>query len=79
MPTINFGKNIHLRAGVYAMLSDLRVYDYMRYMADFSLIYNTRIGSVSLAFTKYNFDSWNNSYLSFNFGMPLFGDRSLFY
>lgn len=79
MPTINFGRNIHLRAGVYAMLSDLKVYDYMRYMADFSLIYHTRIGAVSLAFTKYNFDSWNNSYLSFNFGLPLFGDRALFY
>lgn len=79
MPTIDFGRNFHLRAGVYAMLSDLKVYDYMRYIADFSLIYNTRFGSVSLAFTKYNFDSWNNSYLSFNFGMPLFGDRSLFY
>lgn len=79
MPTINVGKNFYLRAGVYAMLSDVKVYDYMRYMADFSLIYHTRIGPISLAFTKYNFDSWNNAYLTFNFGYPLFGERSLFY
>lgn len=79
MPTFSFGRNFHLRAGIYAMLSDQGVYDYMRYMADFSLIYHTRIGPVSVAFTKYNFDSWNNSYLTFNFGMPLFGERSLFY
>ncbi len=79
MPTISFGRNFYLRAGIYAMLSDLRVYDYMRYMADFSFIYHTRIGPVSLAFTKYNFDSWNNSYLTFNFGYPLFGKKALFY
>lgn len=79
VPTIGFGKNFSLRAGIYAMLSDLRIYDYMRYMADLSFIYNTRIGPVSIALTKYNFDSWNNTYLSFNFGVPLFGERAVFY
>lgn len=80
MPTFSLVKNFYLRAGFYAMLRDpLGVDDYMHYMTDLSFVYHTRIGPVSVAISKYDIDTTDNFYVTFNFGYPIFGKRGLFY
>lgn len=86
MPTFKLVDNLFLRVGVYAMLRDpitskehLKVKDYMHYIGDFSFVYHTRIGPVSLSATKYNFTTRNNLYVTFNFGYPIFGNKGLYY
>ena len=86
MPTFKLVDNFFLRGGVYAMLRepisgvpDFKVRDYMHYISDFSFIYHTRIGPLSLSLTKYNFSNKDNFYLTFNFGHPIFGNKGLFY
>ena len=80
MPTFKLFPNLYLRAGMYAMLRDsLVANEYIHYMTDFSFVYHTRIGPVSLSLTKYNLDTKNNLYVMFNFGYPIFGNRGLFY
>ena len=79
MPTVRIYKNLYARLGVFAMLRDKYNDEFMHYMADFSLVYHTPIGPVSLALTKYDFSSPNNLYLTFNFGYAIFGRKGLFY
>ncbi|MBR2330882.1 MAG: patatin-like phospholipase family protein [Alistipes sp.] len=80
MPTFSLVKNFYLRAGFYAMLRDpMGVDDYMHYMTDLSFVYHTRIGPVSIAVSKYDIDTTDNFYVTFNFGYPIFGKRGLFY
>ena len=80
MPTFSLYKNLYLRGGIYALLRDPLVVDeYVYYMTDLSLVYHTRIGALSLSLTKYDLDSWNNGYVTFNFGYPIFGRRGLYY
>ncbi len=80
MPTFSLMKNFYLRGGFYAMLRDPLVADeYMYYMADVSFVYHTRIGAVSLSVTKYDLKTWDNCFVTFNFGYPIFGKRGLYY
>ena len=80
MPTFELVKNVFLRGGFYAMLRDpLEVDDYMHYMSELSFVYHTRVGAVSLAVSKYDISTTDNFYVTFNFGCPIFGRRSLFY
>lgn len=80
MPTFSLIKNLYLRGGFYALLRDPLVADeYMYYMADLSFVYHTRVGAISLSVTKYDLESWNNCYVTFNFGYPIFGKRGLYY
>lgn len=80
MPTFELMRSFYLRASFYAMLRDrTSARDYMRYISDLTLVYHTRIGPVSLSLTKYDLDSWNNMYVTFNFGYPIFGRKSLYY
>ncbi len=80
MPTFSLMKNFYLRGGFYALLRDPLIADeYMYYMTDVSFVYHTRIGALSLSVTKYDLDSWNNCYVTFNFGYPIFGKRGLYY
>lgn len=80
MPTFSLARNFYLRGGVYAMLRDpIHSDDYMHYMTDLSFVYHTRIGPVSLAVTKYNFNTTDNFYVTFNFGYPIFGKKGLYY
>lgn len=37
------------------------------------------VGPVSLALTKYDLRNWKNTYLTFNFGYPIFAPRGTFY
>lgn len=80
MPTFELMKNFYLRGGFYAMLRDpLQQDDYMHYMTDLSFVYHTRVGALSLAVSKYDISTTDNFYVTFNFGCPIFGRRSLFY
>ena len=87
MPTFKLMDNFFLRGGIYAMLrepinnraADLRVREYVHYISDFSFIYHTRIGPLSLSLTKYNLSNKDNFYLTFNFGHPIFGNKGLYY
>lgn len=80
MPTVELVRSFYLRAGFYAMLRDpIGRNDYMRYITDLSLVYHTRIGPLSLSLTKYDFDSWDNCYVTFNFGYAIFGRKGLYY
>lgn len=80
MPTFELMRSFYLRASFYAMLRDrTSARDYMRYISDLTLVYHTRIGPVSLSLTKYDLDSWNNMYVTFNFGYPIFGRKALYY
>jgi NTE family protein len=89
MPTFKLVDNLYLRCGVYAMLRDpikrysasqVKIVDeWMHYIGDFSFVYHTRIGPLSLSLSKYNFTSRNNLYLTFNFGHPIFGNKGLYY
>lgn len=80
MPTFNIIDNLMVRAGFYAMFRDRMYTDSnWHYIADLSVVYHTAVGPVSLALTKYDLDSWNNTYLTFNFGMLIFSPKGLFY
>ena len=86
MPTFKLMDNFFLRMGVYSMLRDpikraqpLPIKEYMHYIGDLSFVYHTRIGPVSLSATKYNFETRNNLYITFNFGHPIFGKKGLYY
>lgn len=79
MPTVRIIDNLYARVSVYAMLRDKFAGEYVHYMSDLSVIYHTPIGPVSLALTKYDFDSSKNLYLTFNFGYAIFGRKGLFF
>ena len=80
MPTFELVRSFYLRAGFYAMLRDpTERDDYMRYITDLSLVYHTRIGPLSLSLTKYDLDSRDNLYVTFNFGYAIFGRKGLYY
>lgn len=50
----------------------------VKYISQASLVYQSTIGSMSLAVTKYNISSWDNMYLTFNFGYTIFSPRGTF-
>ncbi len=89
MPTFDLLPNLFLRTGFYAMYRERRSYvpealdavanRHMHYIAEASLVYHSPIGPVSLALTKYDLRNWDNLYLTFNFGYPIFAPRGTFY
>lgn len=79
MPTVRLYDNLYVRLSAYAMLRDKFAGELVHYMSDLSLIYHTPIGPVSLALTKYDFNTSRNLYLTFNFGYAIFGRKGLYY
>lgn len=79
MPTVKIVNKLYLRLSLFAMLRDRFDDDLMHYMADLSVVYHTPVGPISLAMTKYDFKSWNNLYLTFNFGYAIFGPKGTYY
>ncbi|MFI3268783.1 MAG: patatin-like phospholipase family protein [Rikenellaceae bacterium] len=49
------------------------------YIMQGSFVYATRLGPLSLAVTKYGIESWQNCYLTFNFGSTIFAPKGTFY
>ncbi|MFR9623028.1 MAG: patatin-like phospholipase family protein, partial [Rikenellaceae bacterium] len=77
MPSIRLWRELYFGGEFHAMLRDkyddtFQIKDNagfsIHYISQASLSYNTSIGPMKLAFTKYNIDEWNNLYLTFNFG-----------
>lgn len=90
LPTFDLLPNFFFRTGFYAMYREKHNYTpqfqspdeddkSFHYIAEASLVYHTPIGPVSLALTKYDFRSWKNMYLTFNFGYAIFAPRGTFY
>ncbi|MFR9619667.1 MAG: patatin-like phospholipase family protein [Rikenellaceae bacterium] len=93
MPSFRLVRDLYLRGEFYAMLRDRYVDPLtiepsvpdgtqsefsLKYISQVSLVYNSTIGSMSLAVAKYNLSDWNNTYLTFNFGHTIFSPRGTF-
>lgn len=84
MPTIEFGDNFYLKNSAYLFFSDkflesgLRMKDKIRYILDFSLVYQSPIGPASLTVTNFE-ETTRRWFVVFNFGYTLFNKRGLFY
>ncbi len=89
MPTFNVAPNMLLRTGLYAMLRnsyqingatpDLISPEQLHYISEATLVYNSSLGALSLSLTKYDINSWDNLYLTFGFGVPIFAPKGIFY
>ncbi len=89
MPTIEFAPDFMLRMGFYSMLRnrydiggvDPGVIDSkpLHYISDAAFVYYSPIGPVSLSVTKFDLDSWDNMYITFNFGFAMFSPKGTFY
>lgn len=80
IPTFRFLPDLLFRVGFYTLYRDRETVDSsLHYLSEASLIYHTSLGPVSLSLTKYELDSWDNMYLTFNFGYAIFAPRGTFY
>lgn len=80
IPTFRILPDFLFRVGFYTLWRDRETVDHsLHYMGEASLIYHTSLGPVSLSLTKYELDSWENMYLTFNFGYAIFAPRGTFY
>jgi NTE family protein len=84
MPTLEFGENFYLKNSAYFFFSDqllesgLRKKGNMKYILDFSLVYQSPIGPASLTVTNFE-ETTRRWFVVFNFGYTLFNKRGLFY
>ncbi len=89
VPIVNIAPNMLLRTGFYAMYRNAyTIYgldagvisrERMHYVAEAALAYNTQLGALSLSLIKYDINNWNNLYLTFGFGIPIFSPKGTFY
>ncbi len=89
MPTFNILPDLMLRTGFYGMYRneysvggidpELISARKMHYVGEAAFVYHASLGSVSLSLTKYEIENWNNLYLTFGFGFPLFAPKGIFY
>ncbi len=89
VPIFNVGANTILRTGFYGMYRGLYNVDgldagvigaeRMHYVGELSFAYNTSLGALSLSMIKYDLNDWNNLYITFGFGIPLFTPKGTFY
>lgn len=89
VPILNMGQNLTLRTGFYGMYRpnysvdgiDPGVIgpDNFHYVGEATLAYNSSLGPLSLSLIKYDLNDWNNLYLLFGFGIPLFSPKGTYY
>lgn len=85
MPTFEFAPRLYLKNGIYAfvpMSSNAVGNDNsnrVRMMFSSIAVYQTPVGAISLALSKYNARANNNWFLTFNFGYTIFNRKGLFY
>ncbi len=89
IPVFNIAPNVLLRTGAYAMLRDN--YDVegvdpgvigseqLHYILEATTVYHSQLGALSLSLTKYDLQDWNNMYITFGFGIPIFAPKGIFY
>lgn len=88
-PTFDLAPNFFLRTGLYAMYRNKNHYEKFDFVnwkdrqlhtiAEMALVYHTPIGPVNLSLLKYDLNNWENMYLMFNFGYPIFAPKGTFY
>ncbi len=86
--SVRFWRDLSVRSQFNAMLSDKYSDDQVVQLSDgykietiaqVSIVYVSPIASMSLSLTKYGIEDWNNMYLTFNLGWPIFSTRGIFY
>ncbi|MFI3319624.1 MAG: patatin-like phospholipase family protein [Rikenellaceae bacterium] len=90
-PTIKMLNNLYIQAGCYALARDIyRDEDIdvrttiedkysLHFVSDIAFIYQSKLGFLSLEYTKYNLHNWDNMYLTLNFGYSIFAPKGTFY
>ncbi|MFR9523030.1 MAG: patatin-like phospholipase family protein [Rikenellaceae bacterium] len=89
IPIVNIAPNMLLRTGFYGMYRsnysidgidpDIIGSDRLHYVSEASLAYNSSLGALSLSLIKYDLNDWNNLYLLFGFGVPIFSPKGTYY
>ncbi|MFR9503606.1 MAG: patatin-like phospholipase family protein [Rikenellaceae bacterium] len=89
IPTFDLGSNMLLRTGFYGLYRNAYSIDGVteslisarrhHYIVESAFVYNSSLGSLSLSLTKYDLHDWNNLYLTFGFGIPIFAPKGTFY
>ncbi len=88
MPSIRLWRELYLGGEIHAMIRDKYNDTYrirqgdgfsIQYITQTSLSYNTKLGPMKLAMTKYNIENWDNLYLTFNFGFNIFAPKGTFF
>ncbi len=88
MPNITLWKDLSLRLGAYAMIKDntdtkRSIIEWtgidIHHILQSTIAYNTPLGPATLSATKYDLDSLDNLYITFNFGFTIFAQRGIFF
>ncbi len=89
IPIFNLADNLLLRTGFYAMYRDIYsiegvesgiiASERLHYIGELTTVYHSSVGAVSLSLTKYDLGDWNNFYLTFGFGIPIFAPKGTYY
>ncbi len=89
VPIFNLSSSLLLRTAAYGMYREAYEVsvlddgiigsDNMHYVGELTLAYNSSLGPLSLSVIKYDFNDWNNMYVTFGFGIPIFTPKGTFY
>ncbi len=85
MPTFEFGSKFYLKNSVFLFLpkdnNEIKenIRKRVRFMFSSALVYQSPVGPVSLALSKYDATNKYNWFLTFNFGFTIFNQNGLFY
>ncbi len=89
IPIFNLGSNMLLRTGFYGMYRanysidgvepGVIGSDNFHYVSELSMVYNSTLGALSLSAIKYDLNDWNNLYITFGFGVPIFTPKGTYY
>lgn len=89
VPVFSVANNMLLRTGFYSMYRNkYEVYgveagvigsDQLHHICEATLVYHSTLGALSLSLTKYDIKDWDNLYLTFGFGVPLFSPKGTYY
>lgn len=85
MPTFEFGSKFYLKNSVFLFLpkdnNEIKenIRKRVRFMFSSALVYQSPVGPVSLALSKYDATNKYNWFLTFNFGFTIFNQNGLYY
>ncbi len=91
IPQFTIFENLYAQVGAFAMFRERyegkngevpfpigNLYS-LQFISDFSLVYHTRVGPLSLSLSKYGLSNKDNLYMTFNFGYSIFAPKGTFY
>ena len=85
MPTFEFSSKFYLKNSVFFFLPEdnnsvkENIRKRIRFMFSSALVYQSPVGPVSLALSKYDATNKYNWFLTFNLGFTIFNQNGLFY